>query len=276
MTSLFKYALALFLWIPAASTETARAETANPGEQADEIILLSGMGQTLSSWPGQLEAQFLQSRSPVPEDISHTVMRRMMSAYSEKEAHDLLRTYILRESNTEQRKGIAAWLNSQLGKRFQAAEAYLATAQGAAALEQWLADTSRPEPSARRVELVSDFERITQLTDSTLAIMEIIMRGQSAGINAGLDEDRQASESEISAAMDEKMKALRPVMGELIWRQLLPILHFSFREFTDRELEQYNGFLATESGSKLINIQKEGIEYVFASVMARAIDKVKK
>lgn len=265
--------LALLL---AAHDGAAAAEPRDRGgqERALRLIRLAGLDHTVSSFPRQLEAQFLQSRSPLPEDMSRSIMQVMLAAFDDASAEALLADYVLQHSNRRQQEAIIAWFDSELGRRFQAAEERVSDEQGRRALQAYLEDSDRMPPSSRRAALVARFEQAAQLSDSAIAMMEVIMRGQTTAINAGLAAEQRAPAAEVNAELDDRMNALRPVMGERIRGQLLPLLHFSFTGFSDDELQQYLDFLESAAGDKFVAISRRGIEAVFTAMMQRAIDHV--
>lgn len=238
---------------------------------ARHVISMSGLDRVIASIPEQIEAQYNRRKPSAtnPEAEERTV-RILLSSYDPDRAQRLLLQSVLDHSDPGALQAIAGWLDSSLGRRLSAAELEASSVEGRANMMRYLADITERPPAQERIVLIQRFERAARVTDSMMGLVELIMWGFLSSLNEAVPEDLRVTED----AIKKQLETTRPMMKQLLWQQALLSSHYSYRNFSNAEIEQYITFLQSPAGQELTDLSIGGIADVFKDVFAGAARKL--
>ncbi len=253
-------------------SQTAFAEDASTESLARKVIQYSGIEKMIESFPAQIEAQYLQ-RQPVAKDpeIEKEVSEIMVESFDIVRAKKVLYNSIIQNSNKEQFQKMLLWLEAPLYKKLSEAEIETSTPEGQANLMRYAANLQSDPPSQTRVELIQRFERAAQQTEMFLQFFELITYGILSGFMELAPDKEKPTDEQIRKQVDE----MTPMMKQLMWQQMLITSHYAYRDFSNNEIEEYIGFLETETGKKYVRLSFNGITEVFNDFLKIASTRFK-
>ena len=127
-------------------------------------------------------------------------------------------------------------------------------------------------PAQDRILLIQNFEKSARQTESTIRVLELIMRGMMSGFKEFSPTEKSLTEEAISKQIND----MKPMLQQMLWQQMLLMSHFMYQEFSNSEIEAYINFLESETGKKYIDVAIEGYGDVFRSFFTSAAPKIKK
>ena len=136
---------------------------------------------------------------------------------------------------------------------------------------RYAADLQTNPPAQDRIILIQNFEKSARQTDSTIKILELIMRGMMSGFKELSPNDKSLDEEAINKQINE----MKPMLQQMLWQQMLLMSHFMYQEFNNSEIETYIKFLESKAGKKYIDVAIEGYGDVFSSFFTTAAPKIK-
>jgi len=267
---MFKWFGSLLLFI----SLTSHAQAGEVEGLADQVLLQSGTYEMISSLPEQIRAHGSQ-QSPFETDreTSEKVINILASSFNEAEVKSDLLEYMVANYSSEDLKGILEWLHSPLGNRISTAEIEAGSVEGQSNMMRYSATFSSNPPPQERVLLIQEFEKKLRLTKLTMDMIKTMMYGISKSFYTASPEAERVSEQEFNAEVESMFLAMEPMLREQMWQQVILTSHYSYRDFSDAELNSYINYLDSEPGKKYVQVG-EGLLKVITDVFTKAFSEL--
>lgn len=246
----------------------------NPTQQnlVKKIIEASGMETMIESFPDQIVAQHMHRMSITKHpEIEQKVTNIILESYDKEKEKQILVDSVTKNASRQELKAIEDWLQSPLGRKFTSAESKASDPKSGKALLAYIDKIQNDPPPQERVLLIKRFEKSARQTEAAVKIVELITRGilsdlnefyAAEGTNSAEDINKQIHEMNISLP-----KSIRPNM--------ILVSQYTYREFTNAEIEKYIDFLESDTGRKYIDIAITGYSDVLSDFLKSAIPKIK-
>ncbi|VEN72804.1 exported hypothetical protein [Candidatus Desulfarcum epimagneticum] len=239
-------ALAVFWAAAAFGAQKGPAET-SAAPLVREYIEISGAGETLRSFSGQLDDMFERKRR-VSQNREETdeIAKLFEGLFTQKKLTDEMSRHLLETVNQKDLEFFLKWLKGPLAQK---------------ALEgkrKALDKGALPPLSPGRLSLLKDLEKALGEVDFAVGAASEIFRGMMSAFNSGLPEKRRASRAEI----DLRVENLRSMLRENMERGVMDEMARRLRNMTDQELLEYTVFYKSDIGKKETRARLGGISHV--------------
>ncbi|MBI1920435.1 MAG: hypothetical protein HYS23_05050 [Geobacter sp.] len=218
------------------------AAAENLEEMVDSALELSGFNLVVDSLPQIMDAQqtWRQTTQPATAE-SDRVSQLLRESFDRKAARKTSREYFLKNVDPRTMKDVIAWLKSPPGQRFTAAESEEVGPGRQAAMLRYLAELQETPPPSERVALMQQLEEVTHSSELVTGILMNIFTNTLKNV--------AVKEGDEEAVLDE-LENLMPAIREQLRQQTILSSLYTYRNFTDEELEKYIAFYESASGSR--------------------------
>jgi hypothetical protein len=248
-------------------------EDAQKQELVNKIIEASGMGAAIDSIPGQIEAQYEQRKATAKDPVAEALVTKIFLKSFDKEAErGVLSNSISNKLDVQDMKAITGWLESPLGKRFTSAELAASSPESRGELVRYIADMKKNPPAQDRIALIQRFEKSARQTEAAMTILESIMRGMLSGVSDFSSAEKKHAEEDINKQIGEMKEATQQKLRQ----QMVLISHYTYRKFSNAEIEKYIGFLDSGIGKKYVDMTIAGYSDVLAHYIHVVLPKIKR
>lgn len=241
----------------------------------DSVLDMSGFNRIVDNLPQIMDAQqtWRQTTQPATAE-SDRVSQLLRESFDQKAARKTSREYFLKNVDAQTMKYVMVWLKSPLGQRLSAAESESVGPERQAAMLRYLADLQETPPPSERVALMQQLEEVTRSSELVTGILMNIFTNtlKNVPVKSGDEE----------SLLDE-LENLMPAIREQLRQQTILSSLYTYREFTDEELEKYIAFYESASGSRYneagaaaIGAVMEQMFDTFTRKLTQELDKGKK
>lgn len=208
----------------------------------DSALELSGFNRVVDSLPQIMGAQqnWSQTTKPATAD-SNRVSQLLLESFDQKAARKTSHEYFLKNVDAKTMKDVMGWLKSPLGQRFSSAESEELGPGRQAAMLRYLAELQEVPPPSERVALMQRLEEVTRSSELVTGILMNIFTNTLKNI--------PVKEGDEEAVLDE-LDNLMPAIREQLRQQTILSSLYTYRDFTDEELENYIAFYESSSGGR--------------------------
>ena len=236
-------AIALIGWSLAGHISHAASGPEAAGK-VDRLLDASGMAHTVRQiLPGMLEG--INSPQPgVPANVRGALSDAATQAFQPGPMMEKVRARMGSALNDRQIGDTLGWLDSPLGSRITAAENEASEPAALGRIEAYAKELERRPPAKQRANLIGELNRATGSGELTASMLEAGVLASALGVNAA----QPAQQRVPGDVLQKQVKASLPHLRQQAGQMVTLGLHYSYRAFTDKEIESYLNFLKSPSG----------------------------
>lgn len=214
-------------------------------DRVGRLLDASGMAHTVRQvLPGMLEG--INTPQPgVPASVRGALSDAATQAFQPGPMIEKVRARMGTALNDRQIGDTLAWLDGALGRRITAAENEAAEPAALGRMEAYSKELERQPPVKRRAGLIGELNRVTGSGELTASILEAAVLASALGVNAA----QPAQQRVPGDVLHKKVKASLPQLRQQSEQMVTLGLHYSYRAFSEKEIESYLNFLKTPSGA---------------------------
>ncbi len=260
-----------------ATATLARPEQRTPADHrtkdalVDRVMTLSGIDRQFDRIPELIEAQI--HRQPPPIGVAETarLVRVLTSAFSPDKTRRTMRDYLIDHFDERRFAQLATMLESPLARRMTALEDAASTQ---ASLQRLMQEANRfmADLSPERLILLGELDRSMGMSETMVEFQVRAFEAIVQALSPLLPEGQRMPEDRMEAIADQmREQGLYPTR-----QQNLVQLAWTYREASDREIEDYLALYRSDIGQRSTRLMKAATMAVFDRAMteiARALSQ---
>lgn len=208
------------------------------------LLEASGMAHSVRQvLPGMVQG--INTPQPgVPANVRGALRDAAMQAFQPGPMMEKVRVRMGAALTDRQIGDTLSWLDSPLGSRITAAENEAAEPAALGRMEAYAKELERQPPSKQRVNLIGELNRVTGSGELTASMLEAAVLASALGVNAA----QPAQQRVPGDVLQKQVKASLPQLRKQAEQMVTLGLHYSYRAFTDKDIQSYLNFLKSPSG----------------------------
>ncbi len=220
-------------------------------ELINKYIELSGLDQTLTTFPDQIDAmssqKILTSEQPEVEKKVTAIMKESFDIVLVKEN---LNFFLLQNTDINFIENLIQWLETPLAQKIKEEELSSSRPGSQTDLLRYIADLQTNPPSKGRIAIIQEVEKTTKLSELSTYITIEMMRGMFESFNLTLPEDKRKPTGE----MEEEILKYKPAIQNSLRQQMILKSFYAYRNISNEELIKYIEFYKSNTGKTEINV----------------------
>ncbi|WAJ70354.1 hypothetical protein [Catenovulum adriaticum] len=242
---------------------------ANKTELINQIIEQSGMESSLDSLPAQFQAQALQQK-PYAKDPQavETVMQILTDNFDKHSIQQAMVATFDKNMSLSELQQVKTWLDSELGSEIATAEAQASNPAIMQEVQVFAASFQTNPPAQDRITAIQNFVQKSKLVESTLNMVEQIMRSTLTSIE-------QFNEHPNTDKVDQTVNKVKGMMEQMLWQQMILMSHYTYQDLSVAEINQYTDFLTSDTGKKYLNTSISGVTAAISQLMNKSMPQIK-
>jgi hypothetical protein len=233
----------------------------------DELLHMSGLWNQLAQIEAQVKAGAAQSQAEAkgggPGALTDAQYKRLQAAIGVAFAADRLRSAARKEFTDALGAGevddVLGWLSTDLGKRATRLEEESGEMEAAKRMEREAPALLAALP-ASRVERFEKFVRLTRAGESMASSLINVM----TAVVYGMALATPPSDTSLADTVRERLESQRPQLVAKYTKEAVLQFAYTYRTFSDEEIDRYIAFAETPSGRKYHDASFKLLDEVFA------------
>ena len=224
--------------------------------QASRLLSASGVTAGIESFPVMFKTGIDQVKSEVPDEVYNVLISTIDTSMKPAQVLNRINSEIEQNFSDEEIQELLTWYDSKPGIKFAKAENLTSTPEGYQAM---LSEAPTLLENEKLIKFARKIEKLTKGTDSSMNLQlnaQVAMISAFASLNPDLPKQ---SVSDRKAQIRAQMEMIRPS----IEKQVLASYAFSYKGFTDSEMQSYLQFMQSKTAIKFITITIASIDSAF-------------
>lgn len=232
----------------------------------DSALELSGFRDSVQSMPEMVQQQMemqAQKQVHMPDDVKVKLIGLVTDAFSEDKIMSSIKRKFVAQCDAAMLQSAVKQLQGTTAQKIRQQEALAMTKEGQKDAPEYFRTLLKTAPDQTRVALLERMDKDLAITDSTLDMMMAMSSGLAAGFGGP---------ASSSAEIDGLKAQYRPqIHNSMIANQL-----FTYRNLSDKELEQYVAMYETPAMQNFSMHLSKGMTEVFSEQMQTMAKEFKK
>jgi hypothetical protein len=266
MNVIFKNGFLTYLFLVAIIT-LGTIKGISQGHQTDFDAFLdeSGLRAQLLELPLILLEQFEEESSYFDENTKQKIRQSISRTFSEELIVKDALEFLEMVNDSVHMKTVREWLNSPLTIKMNEFEQNANSPEFESEREQFLTKLQTTPPDRNRVDVILEFDELTDATYNTVKIITDLYMALIKTMNPHQTTEQRLDLNDTSEIRQSIMMQLLPVYENVTVAMNL----FAYRDVKDDELDEYISFYKTDSGQWFVDVSYSIFDFVIEKVTQR-------
>jgi len=220
--------------------------------QIRELYAKAGMQKQLEQLPSLIQTMFDQSAREdeqarkMPKSLLSDMSKAIPEAFAPGKLQGTVLSELTEKFTARDAKEVLKWLDSPLGKKCTELEEESYSPEAQAEMEQFTAGLQTSPPTAKRLQVLKEFDSAVRATDSAVDTALATQVALALAVIATFPPERQMPLDAVSREMEKN----RPILEAEVRSQVLITNLYTYRNLTEAELKLYIEFAKSPAGSR--------------------------
>lgn len=256
-------ALAVLLMGTAIATSDSFADSKK--EKIDQFILLSGLDSQLREIPDVILMQFEEEKDAFDAESQTIIRARLVEAFQIELVMQDAHNYINENYDETRINAAISWLEDPFTAKINELEIASGLSDALSDREAYFESLENSPPAQDRLNLIVDFDEITDATYNTVSIITEMYMSIITAMNPFAPDGQKLDDENYEAVKNSIRMQLLPVYERVNVMMNL----YTYRTIDDEELEEYIDFYTTEDGEWFVEVSYGVMENVLQQATER-------